>query len=29
MLNIALPKGRLGDQVYKLFSSIGGDCAAI
>ena len=29
MLNIALPKGRLGDQVYKLFSSIGYECAAI
>ena len=27
MLNIALPKGRLGDKVYKLFSSIGYDCA--
>ncbi|NCC06539.1 MAG: ATP phosphoribosyltransferase [Clostridia bacterium] len=29
MLNIALPKGRLGDKVYDLFSSIGYDCAAI
>ena len=29
MLNIALPKGRLGDKVYGLFSSIGYDCAAI
>lgn len=29
MLNIALPKGRLGDQVYRLFSGIGYDCAAI
>lgn len=29
MLNIALPKGRLGDRVYELFSSIGYDCAAI
>ena len=29
MLNIALPKGRLGDQVYKLLSSIGYECAAI
>lgn len=29
MLNIALPKGRLGDQVYALFSSIGYECAAI
>ena len=27
MLNIALPKGRLGDKVYGLFSSIGYDCA--
>lgn len=26
MINIALPKGRLGDQVYRLFSSIGYDC---
>ena len=29
MLNIALPKGRLGDQVYALFSQIGFECAAI
>ena len=29
MLNIALPKGRLGNQVYERFSSIGYDCAAI
>lgn len=29
MLNIALPKGRLGDKVYELFASIGYDCAAI
>lgn len=29
MLNIALPKGRLGDRVYRLFSSIGYDCAAL
>lgn len=29
MLNIALPKGRLGDQVYKLFSGIGYECAQI
>ncbi len=29
MLNIALPKGRLGDQVYKMFSAIGYECAAI
>ncbi len=27
MLNIALPKGRLGDKVYKLLSGIGYDCA--
>ncbi len=26
MLNIALPKGRLGDKVYKLFSSLGYGC---
>ncbi|HPE95794.1 MAG TPA: ATP phosphoribosyltransferase, partial [Bacillota bacterium] len=26
MLNIALPKGRLGDKVYSLFSSIGYSC---
>lgn len=26
MLNIALPKGRLGDAVYKRFASIGYDC---
>ena len=29
MLNIALPKGRLGDKVYKLFSSCGYHCAAM
>ena len=29
MLNIALPKGRLGDQVLSLFSKIGYDCGAI
>ena len=29
MLNIALPKGRLGDKVYNLLSSIGYDCAEI
>ncbi len=27
MLNIALPKGRLGDKVYALFSQIGYDCS--
>ncbi len=29
MLNIALPKGRLGDQVYRLFSGIGYECPAL
>jgi len=29
MLNIALPKGRLGDKVYELLASVGYDCAAI
>lgn len=29
MINIALPKGRLGDRVYRLFSSIGYDCGAL
>lgn len=29
MLNIALPKGRLGDKVYELFSAIGLDCPDI
>ena len=29
MLNIALPKGRLGDQVLSLFSQIGYDCGGI
>lgn len=29
MLNIALPKGRLGDKVYRLFKDIGYDCAAM
>lgn len=27
MLNIALPKGRLGDKVYDLLSGVGYDCA--
>lgn len=27
MINIALPKGRLGEKVYKLLSSVGYDCA--
>lgn len=26
MLNIALPKGRLGDKVYELFESVGLEC---
>ncbi len=29
MLTVALPKGRLGDQVYELFSGIGYECKAI
>lgn len=29
MLNVALPKGRLGDKVYRLFASIGYDCSEI
>ena len=29
MLNIALPKGRLGDQVYRLLSAVGYSCAAL
>ncbi|NLO85162.1 MAG: ATP phosphoribosyltransferase [Clostridiales bacterium] len=29
MLNIALPKGRLGDKVYTLFKSLGYDCEAM
>lgn len=29
MLNIALPKGRLGDQVYELLAPIGYDCKSI
>ena len=29
MLNIALPKGRLGKKVYSLFSEIGYDCEGI
>lgn len=27
MLNVALPKGRLGDKVYRLFKAAGYDCA--
>lgn len=26
MLNVALPKGRLGDSVYRLFAQMGYDC---
>lgn len=29
ILNIALPKGRLGDKVYALFAAIGYECPAI
>ena len=29
MLNIALPKGRLGDQVYDIFEKAGYDCPSI
>lgn len=29
MLNIALPKGRLGDEVYRLLAGVGYDCKAI
>lgn len=29
MLNIALPKGRLGDKVYSLLSSVGYDCKEV
>ncbi len=29
MINIALPKGRLGDQVYTLFESAGYECPSI
>ncbi len=29
MLNIALPKGRLGDKVYERLASIGYDCSEI
>lgn len=29
MLNIALPKGRLGDKVYRLLESIGYECPEI
>lgn len=29
MINIALPKGRLGDQVYNMFEEAGFDCPSI
>ena len=29
MLNIALPKGRLGEKVYRMFEEAGYDCPAI
>ena len=29
MLNVALPKGRLGDKVYELFSKAGYECPSI
>ncbi len=29
MLSIALPKGRLGNKVYKLFAEIGYDCSEV
>lgn len=29
MLNIALPKGRLGEKVYRLFAEIGYECESI
>ncbi len=29
MIDIALPKGRLGDRVYRLFASIGYDCSSL
>ena len=28
-LNIALPKGRLGEKVYELFQAAGYDCPAL
>ncbi len=28
MITVALPKGRMGDKVYEMFSKIGYDCAA-
>ena len=29
MLNIALPKGRLGEKVYAMFERAGFECPAI
>ena len=29
MLNVALPKGRLGEKVYDLFEQAGYDCPSI
>ena len=29
MLNIALPKGRLGEKVYAMFASAGFECPAL
>ena len=29
MINVALPKGRLGEKVYAIFESVGYDCPAI
>lgn len=29
MLNVALPKGRLGEKVYKMFAAAGFECPAI
>ena len=29
MINVALPKGRLGEKVYSLFESAGYDCPAV
>ena len=29
MLNVALPKGRLGEKVYALFEQAGYDCPAL
>ena len=29
MINVALPKGRLGERAYEAFASAGYDCPAI